>query len=160
MQIERNKAVRFHYTLSDDSGVELETSRKGEGQAYLHGHRNLLPALESALEGRTPGDSFRVTLTPEQAYGPRREGSVQRVPIKHLSAPGKLTPGMVVGFRDGKGMRRAVLIKLGKFNADVDLNHPLAGKGLVFDIEVLSVRDATAEELAHGHVHGAGGHQH
>jgi FKBP-type peptidyl-prolyl cis-trans isomerase SlyD len=82
------------------------------------------------------------------------------VSIKHLIAPGKLTPGMVVGIRGGNGMRRAVLVKVGKFNADVDLNHPLAGRGLVFDIEVLSVRDATAEELAHGHVHGAGGHQH
>jgi FKBP-type peptidyl-prolyl cis-trans isomerase SlyD len=160
VKIEPNKAVIFHYTLSDDSGVEIETSRKGPGQAYLHGHRNLLPALESALEGRVPGDSFQVTLTPEQAYGPRREGAVRRVPIKHLQASGKLVPGAVVGIRGEHGMRRAVLVKVGKFNADVDLNHPLAGKGLVFDIEVVSVRDATAEELAHGHVHGAGGHQH
>jgi FKBP-type peptidyl-prolyl cis-trans isomerase SlyD len=160
MQIEHNKAVIFHYTLSDDSGVQVETSRKGPGQAYLHGHRNLLPALESALEGRVAGDSFRVTLTPDQAYGPRREGSITRVPIKQLNAPGKLTPGMVVGIRGEGGMRRAVLVKVGKFNVDVDLNHPLAGKGLVFDIEVIQVRDATAEELAHGHVHGDGGHQH
>ena len=160
MQIEHNKAVIFHYTLSDDSGVQVETSRKGPGQVYLHGHRNLLPALESALAGRVAGDSFRVTLTPDQAYGPRREGSIKRVPIKQLSAPGKLTPGMVVGIRGEGGMRRAVLVKVGKFNVDVDLNHPLAGKGLVFDIEVIQVRDATAEELTHGHVHGDGGHQH
>ena len=160
MQIEHNKAVTFHYTLSDDSGVQVESSRKGAGQAYLHGHRNLLPALESALEGRVAGDSFTVSLTPDQAYGPRREGSIQRVPIKQLNAPGKLAPGMVVGIRGEGGMRRAVVVKVGKFNADVDLNHPLAGKGLVFDIEVIAVRDATAEELAHGHVHGAGGHQH
>jgi FKBP-type peptidyl-prolyl cis-trans isomerase SlyD len=160
MRIEHNKAVTFHYTLRDDSGVQVESNRKGAGQAYLHGHRNLLPALESALEGRVAGDSFTVGFTPDQAYGPRREGSIQRVPIKQLSAPGKLVPGMVVGVRSEGGMRRAVVVKVGKFNADVDLNHPLAGKGLVFDIEVIAVRDATAEELAHGHVHGAEGHQH
>jgi len=160
VNIAHNKAVIFHYRLSDDSGVEIETSRKGPGQAYLHGHHNLLPALESALEGREPGDTFQVSLTSDQAYGPRREGSVRRVPIKHLHAPGKLAPGMVVAIRGEGGTRRAVLVKLGKFNADIDLNHPLAGKGLIFDIEVVSVRDATAEELAHGHVHGAGGHQH
>ncbi len=160
MNIANNKAVIFHYRLSDDSGVEIENSRKGPGQAYLHGHHNLLPALESALEGRVAGDSFQVSLTSDQAYGPRREGSVRRVPLKHLHVSGKLVPGMVVGIRGEGGMRRAVLVKLGKFNADIDLNHPLAGKGLVFDIEVVSVRDATAEELAHGHVHGDGGHHH
>ncbi|MFZ5655281.1 MAG: FKBP-type peptidyl-prolyl cis-trans isomerase [Pseudomonadota bacterium] len=160
MHIERDKAVTFHYSLSEAGGARIETSRERAPQAYLHGHRNLLPALEEQLAGHVAGDVLSVTLAPEQAYGPRREGATTRVPIKHLVFEGGLAPGQVVGIRTGGGLRRATVVKAGKFNADLDFNHPLAGKTLVFDIEVLAVRDATAEELAHGHVHGAGGHHH
>ncbi len=160
MQIAPNKAVTIHYTLTDAAGVLLDSTRGREPQAYLHGHRNLLPALEAQLAGRVVGDTLSVTLPPEQAYGPRREGATTRVPIKHLIAEGRLAPGQVVGIRSGQGLRRAVVAKVGKFNVDVDLNHPLAGKTLVYEIEILSVRDASAAELAHGHVHGVGGHQH
>ena len=160
MQIERDKAVTFHYSLSDAEGNRIDTSRGRAPQAYLHGHGTLLPALEERLFGRTEGDTLSVTLTPEQAYGQRREGAVARVPIKHLAAQGKLAPGQVVGVREARGLRRAVVTKVGKFNADVDFNHPLAGKTLVFDIEIVAVRDATAEEITHGHAHGEGGHQH
>lgn len=82
------------------------------------------------------------------------------MPIKHLATQGKLVPGQVVAVRTDKGLRRVVVQKVGKFNVDVDLNHPLAGKTLVYEVEVVAVRDASAEELAHGHVHGVGGHQH
>lgn len=160
MQIERDRAVTFHYSLSDADGNHIETSRERAPQAYLHGHRNLLPALEEQLAGRAVGDVLSVTLPPEQAYGQRREGSTTRVPIKHLAIQGKLAPGQVVGVRETRGLRRAVVVKIGKFNADVDFNHPLAGKTLVFDIEIMAVREATPEELTHGHVHGEGGHHH
>lgn len=160
MQIERDKAVTFHYSLSDADGNRIDTSRGRAPQAYLHGHGNLLPALEEQLAGHTEGDTLSVTLAPEQAYGQRRDGAVARVPIKRLATQGKLAPGQVVGVREARGLRRAVVAKVGKFNADVDFNHPLAGKTLVFDIEITAVRDATAEEIAHGHAHGEGGHRH
>ncbi len=160
MQIERDKAVSFHYSLSDAEGNPIDSSREREPQAYLHGHGNLLPALEEQLLGHAAGDTLSVTLPPERAYGPRREGSVTRVPIKRLVTQGKLAPGQVVGIRTEQGIRRAMAVKVGKFNADIDFNHPLAGKTLVFDIEIVAVRDATAEEIAHGHAHGEGGHQH
>lgn len=160
MQIERDKAVTFHYSLSDAEGGRIDTSLGRAPQAYLHGHGNLLPALEEQLAGRTRGDTLAVTLTPEQAYGQRQDGALARVPIKRLATRGKLVPGQVVGVREARGVRRAVVAKVGKFNADVDFNHPLAGKTLVFEIEIMAVRDATAEEIAHGHVHGEGGHGH
>ncbi len=160
MQIERDKAVTFHYSLSDSDGNRIDTSRGREPQAYLHGHGNLLPALEEQLAGRTAGETLSVTLPPAQAYGERRDGAIARVPIKHLATQGKLAPGQVVGVREARGLRRAVVAKVGKFNADVDFNHPLAGQTLVFDIEIMAVRDATAEEIGHGHAHGEGGHRH
>ncbi|HEX4881447.1 MAG TPA: peptidylprolyl isomerase [Porticoccaceae bacterium] len=160
MQIAPNKAVTIHYTLTDETGVLLDSTREREPHAYLHGHRNLLPALEAQLAGRVVGDTLSVTLVPEQAYGPRRKDATTRVPIKHLATQGKLVPGQVVAVRTDKGLRRVVVQKVGKFNVDVDLNHPLAGKTLVYEVEVVAVRDASAEELAHGHVHGVGGHQH
>lgn len=160
MQIAPNKAVTIHYTLRDGAGVQLDSTREREPHAYLHGHHNLLPALEAQLAGRAVGDTLSVTLTPEQAYGERRDGATTRVPMKHLVTQGKLVPGQVVAVRTDRGLRRVVVGKVGKFNVDVDLNHPLAGKTLVYEIEILSVRDASAEEIAHGHVHGAGGHQH
>lgn len=160
MQIAPSKAVTIHYTLTDAAGVLLDCTREREPHAYLHGHRNLLPALEAQLVGRTVGDTLTVTLTPEEAYGERHEGATTRVPIKHLATQGKLAPGQVVGIRSEQGLRRVVVVKVGKFNVDVDLNHPLSGKTLVYEIEVVAVRDANAEELAHGHVHDVGGHQH
>lgn len=160
MQITRNTVATFHYRLCGEDGMEIENSRDGEPVAYLHGHGNILPALESALEGRSTGDELSVTLGPEQAYGARREGSIQRVPIKHVMARGKLKPGMVVSVRTDGGARQVSVLKVGKFNVDVDTNHPLAGRTLRFDIELLEVRAATEEEIAHGHAHGPGGHHH
>ncbi len=160
MQIEPNKAVTIHYTLTDAAGVLLDSTRERGPHAYLHGHRSLLPALEAQLAGRAVGDTLSVTLAPEQAYGPRREGATTRVPIKHLATQGKPVPGQVVAIRTAQGVRRALVEKVGKFNVDVDLNHPLAGKTLVYEVEIVAVRDASAEELAHGHVHGDGGHHH
>jgi len=160
MQIARDKVVYFHYTLSQVGGEQLEASEKAEPMTYLHGHKNILPALEHAMLGKGPGDNFQVTLQPAEAYGVRHENSVQRVPIKHLRHKGALRPGMTVHINTDKGPRAVRVIKVGKFNVDVDTNHPLAGLSLSFDIDIVDVRDATAEELAHGHVHGAGGHAH
>lgn len=160
MQIEKDAIVYFHYTLSGAEGNVFETSTHSHPMAYLHGQGNILPALEAEMEGKKAGDHFQVTLTPEQAYGERNESSTQRIPIKHLNVKGKLVKGMPVKVNTEQGSRDVTIIKVGKFNVDVDTNHPLAGFTLTFDITIENVRAATEEELSHGHVHGEGGHHH
>lgn len=160
MSIVRDSVVRFHYRLSGEDGVEIESSHDHEPVTYLHGHGSILPALEQQLEGRGPGESFSAQLTAADAYGERDENAVMRIPLKNLVYRGKLEPGMIAGVQTGHGMRQVRVLKVGKFNADVDANHPLAGLPLAFHIEIVDVRDATAEEIAHGHVHGEGGHHH
>ena len=160
MQIGPETVVTFHYTLRDESGTQLETSRGGEPATYLHGANNIIPGLEKAMTGRAGGDVFNATVSPEDGYGLRHPDRVQRVPVKHLAYRGKLSAGDVVQLSTTDGMRAVTVIKAGRHSADIDTNHPLAGQTLVFDIEVVDTRAATAEELAHGHVHGAGGHHH
>lgn len=163
MQIEKNRVVYFHYRLRAEEGDFNEQSEPGQPSAYLHGFRSILPALEKAMEGRQPGDSLELTLAPEEAYGPPLADARQRVPIKHLlhmQAKNRLRPGMAVKVNTRNGPMDARIIKVGKFNVDIDTNHPLAGLTLTFVIDIVEVREATAEEIAHGHVHGAGGHYH
>lgn len=160
MNIDKNKVVYFHYKLSEVGQEPVETSDANEPAAYLHGYGNILAALEEALEGKASGDELSVTLTAEQAYGERQEGMQQRIPIKHLITKGKLRPGMAVKINTADGARDARILKVGKFNVDIDLNHPLAGMSLTFDIRIVDVREASEEEIAHGHVHGDGGHHH
>ncbi|MGB5706933.1 MAG: peptidylprolyl isomerase [Arenicellales bacterium] len=160
MSVAKDKVVAFHYRLYEDEEI-LENSWEADQQVlYLHGHRGMLAALEEALEGRQCGDQFDITLPPEKAYGFRKEAAFERVPTKYLMSKQKPRPGSVVHISTQQGPREVVVMKVGRFNVDVDTNHPLAGKTLRFEIEVGEVRDATAEELAHGHAHGAGGHQH
>ncbi|WMO12360.1 FKBP-type peptidyl-prolyl cis-trans isomerase [Pseudoalteromonas piscicida] len=159
MQIAKNTVVEFHYTLHEGDS-QIESSKEGEPLNYLHGTEGMLSGLESELEGKTGGDSFTVTLTPEQAYGEYQEGLVQRIPIKHLQGLGDSKvwkPGMTAIVDSNQGRHQVKVVKVGRFNADCDLNHPFAGKTLTFDVEILSVREATAEEISHGHVHAAGG---
>ncbi|ACE83704.1 FKBP-type peptidyl-prolyl cis-trans isomerase [Cellvibrio japonicus] len=164
MQITADKVVSFHYRLSETGADEIESSYDAEPTLYLHGHNNLLAALEAALDGKTVGDKVSVSLTPEQAYGVRQEGAVQRIPVKHLldhdKLKNKLKPGMKVAVNTQHGPWEALVLKVGKFNVDIDSNHPLAGKHLDFALDVIAVRDATDEEIAHGHAHGVGGHHH
>ena len=160
MNIGLETVVAFHYTLRDEAGTAMETSRGGDPAVYLHGAHNIIPGLEMAMTDRAAGDIFTVTVNPENAYGLRNPDAQQRVPIKHLAFNGKLRPGAVVQLSTSDGMRTVTVTKAGRHTADIDTNHPLAGQTLVFDIEVMEARSATAEELAHGHVHGVGGHQH
>ena len=159
MKIEDNNVVRFHYTVSETGRGRIESSRDVEPMSVLIGHSNIIPGLESAMRGREAGDTFEVTVTPDQAYGERREGLVQRVPRKHFKGA-KLTPGMQVVLPTEQGQRAMTVKKVGISVVDVDLNHPMAGKTLDFDVEILDVREASAEELSHRHAHGDGGHQH
>lgn len=163
MQIEDNKVVAFHYTLSE-SGHALESSQGKSPMVYLHGHNNMMPALEKEMIGKTVGDAFSVTLTPEQAYGVRKEGQEQKVPLKHLQGPAakskKWQAGMMATIHTEQGQHQVTVTKVGKFSATVDFNHPLAGKTLTFDVAIEDVRDATPDEQSHGHAHGPGGHHH
>lgn len=160
MNIGLNSVALFHYTLRGEDGEELETSRGGDPGAYLHGADNIIPGLEKAMEGHAAGDTFSATVAPEEAYGLRDPQRQQRVPVKHLLFKGKLKPGMVVQLNTSDGRVPVSVVKAGRHSADIDTNHPLAGQSLTFDIEILEVREASPEEVAHGHAHGPGGHHH
>lgn len=159
MKIEDNRVVRFHYTVSEAGQGQIESSREMEPISALIGHGNLIAGLEAAMKDREAGDRFEVTIGPEQAYGLRREGLEQRVPRKHFKGA-RLAPGMQVTLPTDQGPRAMTIKKVGMSVVDVDLNHPMAGKTLDFDVEVIDVREATPEEIAHKHAHGDGGHQH
>ena len=161
MKIERNTVATFHYDLSDEAGQVIESSRGGDPMAALHGAGNVIPGIESALAERVAGERFSISVPPGQGYGERREGLQQRVPKKYFRDPARLKPGMrtVLATKED-GQRMVTVIKVGASVVDVDLNHPMAGRTLMFDIEVIDVRAATAEEIAHGHAHAPGGHAH
>ena len=160
LKIDADSVVTFHYTLKDGDGADIESSAGKDPVIYMHGHANIVPGLEQEMFGRQRGDTFSATVAPEQAYGLHDPNGVQRVPIKHLATRGKIVPGQMVAVNTRQGIRHARAVKVGHFNVDLDVNHPLAGKTLVFDIEIVDVRAATKEELEHGHAHGPGGHGH
>ena len=159
MKIEKDRVVRFHYAVAEQGAEPVESSQGGEPLAILAGHGNIIPGLEKAMEGREAGEKFAVDVPAAEAYGEKRDGLTQRVPKKHFGDQ-RLEPGMQVVLNTNFGPRAVTIEKVGMSVVDVDLNHPMAGKDLHFDIEVVDVREATAEELEHGHVHGDGGHHH
>ncbi|MEO5623578.1 MAG: peptidylprolyl isomerase [Dokdonella sp.] len=162
MKIEANKVVSFHYTVNDGGAGPIDSSReRGEPLTVLIGQGNIIAGLETALKGHAVGDCFKVALAPADAYGERRANFTQRVPKKYFDDAESLRPGMSTVLQTQEaGSRMVVVHKIGSSVIDVDLNHPLAGKSLVFDIEIVDVRDATPEEVEHKHAHGAGGHEH
>ena len=160
LTVTKDRVVRFHYTIRNGDGEEVESTRDGEPLAMLQGHGNVLAGIETALEGLTTGATSTVTLPPEEAYGERRDDWTQRVSKKYLPRTPKPVPGMTVQLQTEKGPRSVTILKVGNKVVDVDLNHPFAGQALTFDLEVVEVREAAPEELSHGHVHGPGGHHH
>ena len=158
--IQDKTAVSFHYTLTNQDGEQIETSRDKEPMTYLHGSHSIIPGLENAMTGRSQGDEFQVTIEPADAYGEKTEANIQRVSSKHFRFPKKLKPGQVVGLQTKNGPIQVTIVKVGRFNVDVDANHPLAGQTLTFDVEISAVREATEEEISHGHAHGPGGVDH
>jgi len=160
MIIEKDSVVRFHYTLTNDEQQIIETSIGKEATAYLQGHGGMIRGVQLALEGKQAGDKFNVSVQPQDGYGERVSDSIQSVPAKHLMGAKKWRPGMIATVQTEKGQRQVSIVKMGKFMAKVDTNHPLAGQILHFDIEILDVREATPEEISHGHAHGEGGHHH
>lgn len=162
MKIENDKVVAFHYTLTNKDGETLDSSReREEPMNYLHGAGNIIPGLEKELEGKAVGDAFQVTVPPAEAYGERNEENIQRLTLKKLGvSANQLQPGMILNLQTSNGPAQVTVLKVGRFNVDVDANHPLAGQPLNFDVEVMDVRDASDEEKQHGHAHGPGGHPH
>lgn len=159
MKVSLNKVVSIHYTLTDNNGVVLDSSSGKDPLAYMHGMGHLIPGMEEGLDGRTVGEKLNLKISPEKGYGIRDERMVQEVPLAAFNGQ-EIQPGMQ--FEAGSDEQRFIvtITAVNTETATVDGNHPLAGVELNFDVEVLDVREATEEELAHGHVHGAGGHHH
>jgi FKBP-type peptidyl-prolyl cis-trans isomerase SlyD len=160
LTVGKDRVVLFHYTMRDDAGEVLETTEGGSPQAILYGHGNVLKGLEQALGGLSAGDETKVTLAPAEAFGERREDWTQRLSKKYFPPRLRLRPGTVVRLQTDHGPRTVTVLKVGHKMVDVDLNSPFAGQTLHFDLAVVDVREPEPEELAHGHVHGPGGHQH
>jgi len=160
MQINKNTVVTFHYDLSKLNGDKIESSRDGEPTLALIGAGGLMPGFEQAFIGKSSGDHFEITLEPQQAYGTRKENQVRRVSAKYLRHEGKLRRGQVVRLDSDQGIKVCTVVKVGKFSVDVDTNHPLAGETIHYQVDIIDLRAATDEEIAHGHAHGVGGHQH
>ena len=159
--IANNHVVEFNYTLKDDEGNIIDQSPIGQPLAYLHGYQNIIPGLESQLAGKTVGDNFTATINPADAYGEFDDAAVQEVPRENFQGVDNIQPGMQFQSQTDDG--HVMLVTVRDVQDDmviVDANHPLAGKTLHFDVEVTNVRDASPEELQHGHAHGAGGHHH
>ena len=160
MQVSRNKVVSIDYTLKDDAGTVLDSSEGSEPLAYLHGVGGLIPGLESALEGRNTGDHLQVTVQPADGYGEGDDELVKRVPRNQFAGAGDLELGMQFRVSKKQGGRIVTVMAIEDETVTIDGNHALAGVTLNFDVTIRDIRDATAEELEHGHVHGPGGHHH
>ena len=156
MQITKHKVASIHYTLTDNDGKVLDSSVGREPLTYIQGIGNLIPGMENGLEGKSKGDKFNIKVSPEEGYGVKDEALTQNVP---RSAFGNQDIKVGMQFQTEQGSVVTVS-KVGLSDITVDANHPLAGVELNFDVEVLEIRSATEEELAHGHVHGPGGHHH
>lgn len=160
MQVSQNTVVQFHYKIMDLDGKELESSKGQDPAAYLHGHNNMMVGIEKSLEGKQQGDTLEVQLPASETFGDKRADAEQRISIKHLRGADKWKPGMQAVIQTEHGQHEVTVVKVGKFMATVDTNHPLAGLELRFELSVEDVRAATEEEIAHGHAHGVGGHHH
>lgn len=156
MQVADNMAVSIHYTLTNDAGETLDSSRHGEALVYLHGKGNIIPGLEKALVGKTVGDKLSVAIAPAEAYGDYIEEMVQVIPRKMFQGIDNVEVGMQFHADVSSGPGIVTVIKVEGDDVTIDGNHPLAGEALNFDVEITEVRAATEDELAHGHAHGDG----
>ena len=158
MAITQDSVVTIHYTLKDDAGAVIDSSASGEPLAYLHGHGNIVPGLERELTGHNAGETLSVRVTPAEGYGEYDKELVQSVPRRALRGIKDVQAGMHLHAQTEAGTRTVTVTRVQGDMVTLDANHPLAGKNLNFDIQIEGVRQATEEELSHGHVHGPGGH--
>ncbi len=159
MEVSKNKVVAINYTLKDNGGQIIDSSEGKDPLHYIHGIGNLIPGMEEGLEGKKEGDKLDIKVSPEKGYGKRDEQMIQKVDRKAFGDQ-DVKPGMQFQAGSDNGTRVVTVTEVGPEQVTVDANHPLAGVELNFAVEVMSIRDASKEELEHGHVHGAGGHQH
>ena len=160
MQVAKDKVISIDYTLTDAQGTELDTSRGRGPFAYIHGTGNVIPGLEAALEGKTAGDQVNAVIPPEKGYGARDEGLVQELARSQFDTEDEIQVGMQFHAMSESGPRVVTVVGVNADNVTIDGNHPLAGVTLHFDVTVKEIRDATSEELSHGHVHGPDDHHH
>jgi FKBP-type peptidyl-prolyl cis-trans isomerase SlyD len=159
--INNDTVVGMHYTLRDESGQILDSSRGEAAFQYLHGHSQIVPGLELALAGRIVGDKFSVEIAPEQGYGPYSADMTMQFSRSQFPEGATFEVGNefeLVG--ENQEILPARIIAVNEDTVTLDANHPLAGKKLFFEIEIASVREATKEELEHGHVHNEDDHHH
>ena len=160
MKIETNKVVTIDYTLKNAAGQIIDSSEGDEPLAYLHGNGNLVPGLEKALEGLSAGDAIQVVVPPAEGYGERDEAKVGEAPLSAFEDVGEIKPGMQFEAEGPEGSEMVTVISVADDVITLDGNHPLAGETLHFDVTVREIREATEEELEHGHAHGPEGHGH
>ena len=158
MNIIKDSVVSIDYTLTDSTGSVLDSSKETGPLSYIHGNENIIAGLEKALDGKKTGDAFKVTVPAAQAYGERDESLVVEVPIERFQGAGTVEEGMQFEAETAEGSRLVTVTKVSDKTVTVDANHPLAGMELNFDVSITDVREASAEELEHGHVHGAHAH--
>jgi FKBP-type peptidyl-prolyl cis-trans isomerase SlyD len=157
MTITTSKVATIHYTLKNEQGETLDSSEGQEPLAYLQGHQNLVPGLEQALEGKSVGDKLSLVVAPEQGYGDKDPELIQELPRSMFGGIDNIEVGMEFHAETAQGMQIVEVIDVEEDTITIDGNHPLAGVDLHFEVEVMEIRDATEEELQHGHVHGAEG---
>jgi FKBP-type peptidyl-prolyl cis-trans isomerase SlyD len=160
MQIAKHKVVGINYTLTDQGNTVLDSSAGGDPLVYIHGNGHIIPGLENALIGKAVGDKLEVTVPPQEAYGPRNEALKQTVPRDRFEPGADIQAGTRFQAPTENGVEIVTVTHVDDDSVTIDANHPLAGMTLNFSVEVVEVRDASAEELSHGHVHGPGGHHH
>lgn len=160
MQIADKMVVTIDYTLKDDNGTVLDSSTEGNF-VYMHGANNIIPGLENALAGKSAGDEVEVSVSPDEGYGERNDSMIQAVPRDMFDSEQEIQVGMQFHAESPEG--EMIVVTVTDVEGDditVDGNHPLAGVNLNFGVKVIDIREATEEEIEHGHVHGPGGHQH
>ena len=154
MQIEKNKVVSIHYTLTDNAGKVIDSSDGRDPLLYIQGIGNIIPGLEEALEGKSKADKLDVTVSPDKGYGNRDERMVQSIPRSNIDGIEDIQVGMQLQAQSPDGqMSLLTVTKVEDETVTVDGNHPLAGETLNFAVEIVDIRDATKDELAHGHAH-------
>ena len=160
MKVGKNTVVSINYTLKDKAGQVLDSSEGRSPLVYLHGVGQLIPGLENELEGESVGTNKQVVITPEDAYGHRQDDLLHVVSKGGFTGEEEMFEGMQVQLETDNGPAIAVIAKIDGDEVTLDLNHPLAGEELHFDVSIVELREASADEISHGHAHGPGGHQH
>ena len=160
MRATKDNVVTIDYTLTDTTGQLIDSSKGKDPLPYIHGHAAIIPGLERALDGKSVGDRIQVTIAPADAYGEKDPKMISKMPRSAFQGAPQFKVGDKFEARGEHGSQVVTVIEIVGDEVTIDANHPMAGVTLNFDVTIKDIRQATAEELAHGHVHGPGGHHH